>query len=53
MISQAEADKLLSQITKRSGRGLCKLARNASASNVIDASADLSGSEDDIKFVLG
>ena len=34
--SQAEAEKLLSQINRRTSRGLVKLARNASASNVLE-----------------
>lgn len=48
--SQAEAEKVLNQITKRTNRGLCKLAKNASSSNVIDLAQDLSSSEDE-KFV--
>lgn len=48
--SQAEAEKVLNQITKRTNRGLCKLTKNASSSNVIDLAQDLSSSEDE-KFV--
>lgn len=49
--SQAEAEKVLNQITKRTNRGLCKLTKNASSSNVIDLAQDLSSSEDE-KFVF-
>ncbi|MPC21798.1 hypothetical protein E2C01_014796 [Portunus trituberculatus] len=45
--SQAEAEKVLNQITKRTNRGLCKLTKNASSSNVIDLAQDLSSSEDE------
>lgn len=49
--SQAEAEKILNQITKRTNRGLCKLMKNASTSNVIDLTQDFSSSEDE-KFVF-
>ncbi|XP_071519991.1 uncharacterized protein zip isoform X2 [Panulirus ornatus] len=46
-LSQAEAEKVLNQITKRTNRGLCKLMKNASTSNVIDLTQDFSSSEDE------
>ncbi|XP_047737475.1 myosin heavy chain, non-muscle isoform X3 [Hyalella azteca] len=36
-LSQAEAEKLLNQLSRRTNRGLGKLSRNASASNILDS----------------